>query len=81
MTVAGNLFDQIVMTPNVLDRDKTKDYKTLKYYKNQIFRRDYMIQTEGKYKGSPKRTHAGGVWLNGYSDHLPTIVYLVKEAR
>lgn len=76
-----NLFDQIVMTPNVLDRDKTKDYKTLKYYKSQIFRRDYMIQTEGKYKGSPKRTHAGGVWLNGYSDHLPTIVYLVKEAR
>ncbi len=76
-----NLFDQIVMTPNVLDKSGSKSYKGLTYYRNQIFRRDYMFQTEGKYKGNPKRTHAGGVWLNGYSDHLPTIVYLVKEAK
>jgi hypothetical protein len=40
-----------------------------------------MMQTEGKYKGSPKRTHASGIWLNGYSDHLPVIIYLVKEAK
>ena len=40
-----------------------------------------MFQKEGKYKGYPKRTHAGGVWLNGYSDHLPTIIYLIKEQK
>jgi endonuclease/exonuclease/phosphatase len=51
----------------------------LKFWKNQIFKRDYLFQTEGKYKGSPKRTTAGGVWLDGYSDHLPVVVYLVKE--
>lgn len=76
-----NLFDQIVMTPNVLDRNGKKDYSTLKFWKNQIFRRDYLFQTEGKYKGNPKRTHAGGVWLDGYSDHLPVVVYLVKEQK
>jgi len=78
---AWNLFDQIVMTPNAIDREATRDFSTLKYWKCQIFSRDYMFQTEGKYKGSPKRTHAGGVWLDGFSDHLPTIVYLVKEQQ
>lgn len=76
-----NLFDQIILSPSLLCRDGKKDYSTLKYLKHQIFTRDYMFQKEGRYKGSPKRTHAGGVWLNGYSDHLPTIVYLVKEQK
>ena len=76
-----NLFDQIVMTPNLLNPKGNKDYSELKYLKPQIFRRDYLIQQEGKYKGLPLRTHAGGVWLNGYSDHLPVVVYLVKEKK
>lgn len=72
-----NLFDQIVFTGNMLGADRSN----LKFYKNEIFSRDYMFQKEGKYKGYPKRTHAGGVWLNGYSDHLPTIIYLIKEVQ
>lgn len=76
-----NLFDQIVMTPNLLSPKGSKNYETLKYWKSQIFRRDYLFQTEGKYKGAPKRTTAGGVWLDGYSDHLPVVVYLVKEKQ
>lgn len=70
-----NLFDQIVVSGNMLNTDK----KQLSYLKPEIFRRDFLFQTEGKYKGSPKRTHAGGVWLNGYSDHLPVVLWLVKE--
>lgn len=72
-----NLFDQILISPNMLN--KNKDYKTLKYFKHQIFQRDYLFQQEGKYKGNPLRTHAGGSWLNGYSDHLPVVVYMVKQ--
>ena len=74
-----NLFDQILVTPNLLNKDDKKDFSSLKFWKNQIFKRYYLFQTEGKYKGSPKRTTAGGVWLDGYSDHLPVVVYLVKE--
>lgn len=76
-----NLFDQIVLTPNMIDKKKKKDYSTLKYWKNQIQTQPYLFQTEGKYKGNPKRTTAGGVWLDGYSDHLPVVVYLVKEQK
>ncbi len=77
---AWNLFDQIIMSRNLLNIDVT-DYTTLKFWQPQIFRRDYLFQQEGKYKGGTLRTHAGGVWLDGYSDHLPTLVYLVKEQK
>jgi hypothetical protein len=74
-----NLFDQIVLSQNMLNQKGQKDYSSLKFFKSEIFMRDYLFQTEGRYKGNTKRTHAGGVWLNGYSDHLPTVVYLAKE--
>ena len=74
-----NLFDQIVMSQNCLDIKKTKEYNTLTFYKADIFIRDYLFQDGGKYKGNPKRTHAGGVWLDGYSDHLPVVTYYVKK--
>ncbi|KGI60806.1 endonuclease/exonuclease/phosphatase family protein [Prevotella sp. S7 MS 2] len=76
-----NLFDQIVLSPTLLDKDGKKDFSTLKYWKKQIFRRDYLFQQTGKYKGAPLRTTAGGVWLDGFSDHLPVVVYLVKEQK
>lgn len=72
-----NLFDQIVFTGNLLGNDRS----TLKFYKNEIFRRDFMFQKEGQYKGNPLRTFGGGVWLNGYSDHLPVMIYLIKEQK
>ncbi len=76
-----NLFDQIVMTPNLLDRDNTRDFRTLTYWRCQIQSLPYLVQEEGKYKNAPKRTTASGVWLDGYSDHLPTVVYLIKEKQ
>ncbi len=76
---AWNLFDQIVMSRNLLDPKGKKDYSHLTLINWHIFRRDYLIQQTGKYKGTPLRTTAGGVWLDGFSDHLPTVTYLVKE--
>lgn len=75
-----NLFDQIIFSGNLLNHDKNnKTYDELKYYRSEIYLRDYIMSTEGKTKGAPKRTHASGVWLNGYSDHLPTQVFFRKD--
>lgn len=75
-----NLFDQIIFSSNLLNLDeKNKQYKELKYYRNEIYLRDFLMQNEGKGKGAPKRTHASGVWQNGYSDHLPTQVFFRKD--
>ena len=76
-----NLFDQIILSQNLLHQEGANDYGTLKLRRHQIFRRDYLFQKEGRYKGNTLRTHAGGVWLDGYSDHLPTVIYLMKEQR
>ena len=70
-----NLFDQIIISANLVGNDRS----SLKYVKSEVFNRNFLKQEEGKYKGYPKRTHAGGVYLNGYSDHFPTIIYLAKE--
>jgi hypothetical protein len=69
-----NLFDQIILSPSLLHPEAG----TLAYDTHEIFRRDYLIRQDGPYAGTPLRTHGGGEWLNGYSDHLPTIVYLKK---
>lgn len=75
-----NLFDQIIFSSNLLNLDENnKQYKELKYYRNEIYLRDFLMQNEGKGKGAPKRTHASGVWQNGYSDHLPTQVFFRKD--
>lgn len=68
-----NLFDQIVVSPSLLNAKRG-----LKYVDSEVFVRDYLLQQEGQYKGSPLRTHGGKLWLNGYSDHLPTLIYLKK---
>lgn len=71
---AWNLFDQIIISDNLLGDDKT----TFKFWKAEIFSRDFLITKEGYYKGYPLRTHSGNAFLNGYSDHFPVLVYLVK---
>ncbi len=70
-----NLFDQIVFTANMLGDDRS-DFK---FFKNEIYMPDYITTVEGKLKGAPKRTHRSGIWQNGFSDHFPTQIYLVKE--
>ncbi|MBR6758203.1 MAG: endonuclease/exonuclease/phosphatase family protein [Bacteroidaceae bacterium] len=72
-----NLFDQIIVSANLVGNDRS----TLKYFKSEIFNKDFLKQSSGKYKGYPKRTHASGRYLNGYSDHFPVIIYLAKIAQ
>ena len=69
-----NLFDQIILSPSLIRPQQG----TLGYQDCEVFRRNYLIQKKGRYRGTPLRTHAGGEWLNGYSDHLPTVVYLKR---
>lgn len=70
-----NLFDQIIISEAWLNG---KDRSTLTFWKTEIFNKDFLKQQEGQYKGYPLRTHAGGVWTNGYSDHFPSLMWVVK---
>ncbi|MEI7676320.1 MAG: endonuclease/exonuclease/phosphatase family protein [Bacteroidales bacterium] len=72
-----NLFDQIMVNDKLLGKDRS----TLKFFKAEVFNREFLKQQEGEFKGYPLRTSAGGVWLNGYSDHFPSIMFMVKEVK
>jgi hypothetical protein len=69
-----NLFDQIVMTPALLD--ETKGFY---YYKAKVFNKPFLMQPSGRFKGYPFRSFAGGQYLGGYSDHFPTYIFLKKQ--
>lgn len=71
------VFDQIIISQSLLDKTADK----MLFYKAEIFKQPWMIQTTGKYKGYPKRTFSGDAYNGGYSDHLPVLIYLVKEMK
>ncbi|MBD5288887.1 endonuclease/exonuclease/phosphatase family protein [bacterium] len=71
-----DLFDQIIINGNLVN-----DKGGLKFQGAEVLNKSFLLQQDGQYKGYPKRTFSGGVWLDGYSDHLPTEIYLVKEMK
>ncbi|WKK57325.1 endonuclease/exonuclease/phosphatase family protein [Sphingobacterium sp. BN32] len=70
-----NLFDQLIISSPLLNADRGK----LRFWKSEIFNPDFLISKEGRYKGYPFRTFSGNMFQNGYSDHFPVILYLIKE--
>ncbi len=70
-----NLFDQIYMTANLV----SKTTETYQFWKAGIFTPNYLVDPQGKYKGYPLRTYAGGSYIGGFSDHFPVYVYLIRQ--
>lgn len=71
---AWNLFDQIILSESLLKKGRSK----LNFERAEIFNKDFLFQKSGNYEGYPLRTFSGRTFLNGYSDHFPTLIYLSK---
>ncbi len=76
-----NLFDQIIFTDYFLKNFESKEKPTLTFLRAEVLNRKFLRSNEGDRQGYPLRTFSGGVFLNGYSDHFPTMIYLVKEVK
>ena len=74
---AWSLFDQILFTKPLLDRD----FSSYRFYKAGIFNKQYLTNKKGRYKGYPKRSFADGGFTDGFSDHFPVYVYVIKEVN
>ena len=72
-----DLFDQIMVSGSYLKGPENQWH----YYKAEVFNRDFLKEKFGQYKGYPHRSFSGETWINGYSDHFPTIVYLIKPMQ
>lgn len=71
-----NLFDQIIINKNLVD-----GACGVKFHSAEVLNKPFLIQQDGQYKGYPLRNFASGVWKNGYSDHFPTEIFLVREVE
>lgn len=71
---AWDVFDQMVISePYVRD-----DYSSWAYWKAKIYKKPFMVQPTGQYKGYPLRNTNGEP---GYSDHFPVYIYLIRELK
>ena len=61
-----SLFDQILLSKHWVEANNN-----LTNYKPIIYTIQDMIETQGKYRGYPKRTYDGDRFRGGYSDHFP----------
>ncbi len=72
---AWGLFDQIVVSQGFLGKDRS----TYKYWKAANFSADFLKTKSGQYEGYPLRTFDFDTFQNGYSDHFPAYMFLIKE--
>lgn len=72
-----DLFDQILVSNNVLDQEPDSLY----YETANIFDADFLKLFSGKFKGSPFRTYIGKRYQGGYSDHFPVYMILKKHKK
>ena len=49
-----------------------------KGYYGRVFKKPFMTQQSGQYKGTPFRTFSNGAFIGGYSDHYPTYIVIGK---
>lgn len=70
-----NLFDQIIISPGLVSGEGGR----YKYYGVRIFNEPYLAQKEGAFAGYPSRTFVGDTYQDGYSDHYPVFLVLVRE--
>ncbi|WP_234109793.1 MULTISPECIES: endonuclease/exonuclease/phosphatase family protein [Chryseobacterium] len=73
---APNLFDQIIVSGNLISDQVGKEYSV---YKTEIFAPPYLITKEGNWKGYPFRSWNGDKFTGGYSDHFPAFVVVQRD--
>lgn len=74
-----NLFDQLIITPSLVTKDNNFD--TYKFFKVVVYNEEFLKNASGSFKGYPFRTFVGPNFINGYSDHFPVYMILVKEQK
>jgi len=70
-----NLFDQIILSGNLVNTSENGWH----FQRAIVHNHDFLRDTEGTRQGYPLRTFASGAYLNGYSDHFPTEVVLIRR--
>jgi hypothetical protein len=73
------IFDQIIVTPAVMDDREGLHYKE---GSARIFHADFMLEDDEAYHGKKLfRTYIGPRYFGGFSDHLPVYIDLIRNVK
>ena len=72
---AWSLFDQIIISKPLVN----KEAGGWQMHRSVVFRQPWLLQAGGAFAGYPFRTFVGDAFINGYSDHLPVYLFLLKK--
>ena len=76
-----NIYDNILVDYNLAQAPdgglKIRPIHKNGYY-GRVFKKPFMTQQSGQYKGTPFRTFSNGAFIGGYSDHYPTYIVIGK---
>lgn len=75
---AWNLFDQIIISGNLLEENSAEN--DMVYFKSMVHNHEFLRDKQGNRAGYPHRTFSAGIWLDGYSDHFPTEIFLKQKS-
>ena len=74
-----SLFDQIIVSSQFVTT--TNDFSGYKMYDAKIYSPKRLINRKGRFKGYPRRSFSYGKYIEGYSDHFPVYIFLMKEKK
>lgn len=72
---AWNLFDQTIVSYGFLDKKQDGYF----FHKAEVYRKAYLLNKEGRFKGQPYRTYSFGTYIGGFSDHLPVYAFFLQK--
>ena len=76
-----NIYDNILVDYNLAQAPdgglKIRPIHKKGYY-GRVFKKSFMTQQSGQYKGTPFRTFSNGAFIGGYSDHYRTYIVTAK---
>jgi hypothetical protein len=74
---AWNLFDQTIISSGFLNKEQDGYF----FHKAEVYKRAYLLNREGRFKGSPFRCYSFGTYIGGFSDHLPVYSYFLQKIK
>lgn len=78
---AWNIYDLILVNSSLANAEKgSLEIQKIhrRGYYGRVFKKPFMTQQSGQYKGTPFRTFSNGAFIGGYSDHYPTYIIIGK---
>ena len=70
-----NLFDQIMVSKPLIEKDPAK----FTFYRAYVFNEPFLVTPSGAYKNYPFRSFGNSGFTGGFSDHFPVYILLTKQ--